>query len=139
MVDKLTCKIAKAEMERDKFANKAKHYQQKYKKELVRERVSDCRFFVKWIIKAARKELEGELARKRMDCDDAFLVLGRKMESMDEEINVLKKIYADVMKRGLLKMFISFFFSGWKADRFNCKGRTLRSGIGERERANSLR
>ncbi len=42
MVDKLTHERAKAEMERDNFANEAEQYHEKYEEELVRQRIPEC-------------------------------------------------------------------------------------------------
>merc|ERR1712241_157920 len=84
MVDKLTHERAKAEMERDNFANEAEQYHEKYEEEL-----------------ALRKDLEADLAQMRKDCDDATLVrvdLERKIETMVEEMEFLKKIHADEVR-----------------------------------------
>ena len=51
------------------------------------------------IIQAQRKDLEADLAQMRKDCDDATLVrvdLERKIETMVEEMEFLKKIHSDV-------------------------------------------
>ena len=50
--------------------------------------------------------MEADLAQMRKDCDDATLVrvdLERKIETMVEEMEFLKKIHADVSKKILLK------------------------------------
>jgi hypothetical protein len=43
-----------------------------------------------------------------MDCDEACLVLERKIECMAKEMDVSKKIHADVIKRVPLKIFFHF-------------------------------
>ena len=51
------------------------------------------------MIQAQRKDLEADLAQMRKDCDDATLVrvdLERKIETMVEEMEFLKKIHSDV-------------------------------------------
>jgi len=71
-------------MERDNFANEAEQYHEKYEEEL-----------------ALRKDLEADLAQMRKDCDDATLVrvdLERKIETMVEEMEFLKKIHADEVR-----------------------------------------
>jgi len=83
-VDKLTHERAKAEMMRDNYANEAEQWHEKYEDELQQ-----------------RKDLEADLAQMRKDCDDATLVrvdLERKIETMVEEMEFLKKIHADEIR-----------------------------------------
>merc|ERR1712193_596350 len=84
MVDKLTHERAQAEMLRDNYANESEQWHEKYDEEL-----------------AQRKDLEADLAQMRKDCDDATLVrvdLERKIETMVEEMEFLKKIHADEIR-----------------------------------------
>merc|ERR1712136_228999 len=84
MVDKLTHERAKAEMMRDNYANEAEQWHEKYEDELQQ-----------------RKDLEADLNQMRKDCDDATLVrvdLERKIETMVEEMEFLKKIHADEIR-----------------------------------------
>jgi len=84
MVDKLTHERAQAEMMRDNYANESEQWHEKYDEEL-----------------AQRKDLEADLAQMRKDCDDATLVrvdLERKIETMVEEMEFLKKIHADEIR-----------------------------------------
>merc|ERR1712003_268905 len=84
MVDKLTHERAKAEMMRDNYANESEQWHEKYDEEL-----------------AQRKDLEADLNQMRKDCDDATLVrvdLERKIETMVEEMEFLKKIHADEIR-----------------------------------------
>jgi predicted RNase H-like nuclease (RuvC/YqgF family) len=83
-VDKLTVERSKAEMMRDNYANEAESWHEKYEEEA-----------------AHRKELEQDLAQMRKDCDDATLVrvdLERKIETMVEEMEFLKKIHMDEVR-----------------------------------------
>jgi len=84
MVDKLTHERAQAEMMRDNYANESEQWHEKYDEEL-----------------AQRKDLEADLAQMRKDCDDATLVrvdLERKIETMVEEMEFLKKIHSDEVR-----------------------------------------
>merc|ERR1712158_96897 len=84
MVDKLTHERAQAEMLRDNYANESEQWHEKYDEEL-----------------AQRKDLEADLNQMRKDCDDATLVrvdLERKIETMVEEMEFLKKIHADEVR-----------------------------------------
>jgi len=84
MVDKLTHERAQAEMLRDNYANESEQWHEKYDEEL-----------------AQRKDLEADLNQMRKDCDDATLVrvdLERKIETMVEEMEFLKKIHADEIR-----------------------------------------
>merc|ERR1712131_414313 len=84
MVDKLTHERAQAEMLRDNYANESEQWREKYDEEL-----------------AQRKDLEADLNQMRKDCDDATLVrvdLERKIETMVEEMEFLKKIHADEIR-----------------------------------------
>lgn len=84
MVDKLTHERAKAEMMRDNYANESEQWHEKYEDELQQ-----------------RKDLEADLAQMRKDCDDATLVrvdLERKIETMVEEMEFLKKIHSDEVR-----------------------------------------
>merc|ERR1712135_259833 len=75
---------AQAEMLRDNYANESEQWHEKYDEEL-----------------AQRKDLEADLNQMRKDCDDATLVrvdLERKIETMVEEMEFLKKIHADEIR-----------------------------------------
>merc|ERR1712123_283174 len=84
MVDKLTHERAQAEMMRDNYANESEQWHEKYDEEL-----------------AQRKDIEADLAQMRKDCDDATLVrvdLERKIETMVEEMEFLKKVHSDEVR-----------------------------------------
>merc|ERR1712123_451083 len=84
MVNKLTHERAQAEMMRDNYANESEQWHEKYDEEL-----------------AQRKDIEADLAQMRKDCDDATLVrvdLERKIETMVEEMEFLKKVHSDEVR-----------------------------------------